>query len=259
MTEIPLKKGDGEIMYVQLRELLADCVLHCEEECEGVTCDRQGGIYPRGFAYAEQPGRILVVSHNPGTIKPDDEEARRYVRSYDRVTLTIQKNIEALVSAPDRFHRNLQMLLWEALDCSPEHLLEKVSFTNLVKCQATRIGSRIPPGTIERCKRKYLDREVDILQPILIIANGSVAKEYLEASVKVCPTIHIPHTSWRQAWDSPGCWSLRPRRPPWPISLFYPSPRKKAMRRIRKIAAQNGLLDRAEGDEGPRSSSDRPQ
>jgi uracil-DNA glycosylase family 4 len=136
-------------------------VRHCNK-CESVTNIPQPGYFA---------GKILFVFQNPGSPqhgKPQDEILKDRELPMDHVNDIYRSTLQhALLGS----FIELLGLRWD-----------EISITNLIKCPTP---GNIPPTDtmIENCA-SYLERQIDILKPKLVVLNGALPQKVMLSKLK---------------------------------------------------------------------------
>lgn len=179
---------------------------------------------PRGWGGSLEQGArsVLVVSTNPGHPLPTEEAVwRGYpVHPEHSGNITSKQAVAQLdfVSGlyrggPGRtsFHtRSVQVaraVLWlveerHGRQAVRRHWLDRVWFTNVVKCSTAMESGSPGIGAIAVRCRRHLEEETSAFRPRLVVALGAVARNALQASgLRLPPTLNAPHPagySWRR-------------------------------------------------------------
>jgi hypothetical protein len=100
-------------------------------------------------------------------------------------------------SSSEAYHRRLLGVLCEALadpqPLAPAEALDRVVFTNLVKCALSEgPGARARPATLATCTGAYLANEVAALPDIAVLAVGGPATRWAQAN--------LPAGRWAEIW-----------------------------------------------------------
>jgi hypothetical protein len=100
------------------------------------------------------------------------------------------------------YHRRLLRVLREALadaqPLTPAEALDRVVFTNLVKCALSGgPGTQALPATLATCTGVYLSNEVAALPSIPVLAVGGPATRWAQAN--------LPAGRWATIWH-PSPW-----------------------------------------------------
>ncbi|NNU78115.1 uracil-DNA glycosylase family protein [Clostridium estertheticum] len=175
---------------VNLKESIAEIgnkMIHCNNDCEGASCDLSNGILPRGLILEERPGAkgCIIVGINPGSpTKKDDFERENYKKDP-----SYSKQLEVWDTVKDyKYHTKLRNFLNE-LGFDGDML-----WTELVKCENS-IRRHLPTHTTFRnCMGEYLNKELKLFDTSYpIIAVGKMPFTALKYSFLDRTIIGIPH------------------------------------------------------------------
>ena len=240
---------------IQLRKMLRDCIA-CRKKCVDIERDQRAGIYPRGFFYdfPYPATEVLVVSHCPGrTNSRETRIVRQMIQNGKEPLSAVLLAAKEALFGPEAiagdikfggmwegnpFHARLWRFLCEIVDCERIELQNHVSFTNVVKCQRKQDCGVPLAEAEEKCTTHYLSKEIELVAPKVIVANGRDAERMVKrVLIKTEIDIHvewIPHTSQRNARFWHNDWA--PRSP----QNRDGSPRYKAIDRIRECLHGGG-------------------
>ena len=167
-----------------LNPLLVQCV-RCNVDCEDIQLDPQRGLIPRGFCCgsgAITDKDLMVIFPEPAGA--DSSEHWRYRRAkrhgeWDRVAAEAnQVATEYFTNGRSNFHRRTITLLVDVFR-SREEVFRRCYFTELTKCEKhpSRENLSIRRRTRNECFRRYLERELRLVQPEAALLFGAV-KDY---------------------------------------------------------------------------------
>ena len=186
---------------------LYDCPLSAA--CHDIHFDPPAGLVPRGIWSPPSLDRVglLVVAHNPGTPRPGEpEHFQRTLPGRPRMELASGYTYDSFAHGSRKaYHGRLLRVLCEALadtqPLTPAEALDRVVFTNLVKCALRGgPGTRVLPGTLATCTSAYLSNEVAALPGIPVLAVGSPARSWAQANLPAGRWAAIRHPSYR-GWN----------------------------------------------------------
>jgi hypothetical protein len=163
--------------------------MECALPCAGVinrnvdaAVDRRHA--PRGFYSAAEPGLrpvVMFVSTNP---RGGGEAWLEPEGAYDQPSTTEVVNfqrgfVQGLFNRPPRqFQRNLRLMAATYLNLPWPQFAQRAIFTDLVKCTSPDDGI-VPEQTKVLCATAHLLREVAAWNPVVVIALGDQAHQWL--------------------------------------------------------------------------------
>ncbi len=186
---------------------LYDCPLSAA--CHDVHFDPAAGLVPRGIWSPPFLDRVelLVVAHNPGAPRPGEpEHFQRTLPGRPRMELASGYTYDSFAHGSRKpYHGRLLRVLCEALadpqPLTPAAALDRVVFTNLVKCALYGgPGTKALPATLATCTRAYLSNEVAALPGIPVLAVGDPASRWAQANLPAGRWAAIWHPSY-PGWD----------------------------------------------------------
>jgi hypothetical protein len=156
------------------------------QQCPGIWKDIPGGVPPRGFLALTAPVDVLVVGKNPGHPFPNEPAELRgnlgpdlYVTHRE---MLLRYFAEVLAKkGRSTFHTNLFRYVSYFLDVPVSDIWTRAAFTNLVKCSTVGEQDRLAAKTMTECYRRYFERELEILQPRVLLALGREVEGYLRS------------------------------------------------------------------------------
>ena len=132
---------------------------------------------------------ILFIAQNPGMLKQDVEGDVLYLQSYQKKEYDKLNEyyIKALKSSRGTYGIFINDVYGE--DWS------RISFTNVYKCPFV---DNIIPESIPDIEKKILLKQIEFLNPKLIVAVGSVAKHFMwyDNQKKSIKTLYMQHPAY---------------------------------------------------------------
>ena len=192
-----------------LKSLLVECV-GCTVNCYGIQLDPERGIIPRGFWFGSatiQDKDLVVIFPEPKS--SNLSEQKRYRRAkhqggWESVSEEVNRFAEEHFKyARSDFHCRTMGLLTEVFK-SRREVFRRCYFTELTKCQkspGTPRGKKTLWGkTRKECLKRYLRRELAIVQPKVALLFGDAVKRYQGEIDSIlqnegCPKVLAQHPS----------------------------------------------------------------
>ena len=130
---------------------------------------------------------ILFIAQNPGMLKQDVEGDALYLQSYQKKEYDKLNEyyIKALKSSRGTYGIFINDIYGE--DWS------QISFTNVYKCPFV---DNIIPDSIPIIERNILKRQIELVEPKLIVAVGAIAKSFILTEDSITKTIFMHHPAY---------------------------------------------------------------
>jgi DNA polymerase len=171
------------------------------------------GIIPRSYFVHRDSDKVtvLIVSKNPGQSPPWEQQIYRGIPAEHRANAhleMVEKLFTGHAQASSRYFANLLDWMAIVLDvpASFEQVFRHAAMTALVKCQsAGNAHVPLPGETLRTCANRHLFREIELLQPKMLIALSSEIYRYL-----LRPDVRQRHKlpvgqMWHPSWTNmPG-------------------------------------------------------
>lgn len=156
--------------------------------------------------------RLIVVGKNPG--HPIPEEALLYRQAVSKARSRQEKtellfdemvkwgercHLDSIPGRQGIYHRRLMKFLRDTLDAKDNEVLDKVYFTELMKCSTPEDEqARLEALTVKTCIGNWLLKEFQILPNVPILALGREAEWFLRKVSKdiAVRTVYLSHPSW---------------------------------------------------------------
>ncbi|HEX9945837.1 MAG TPA: uracil-DNA glycosylase family protein [Thermoanaerobaculia bacterium] len=181
-------------------------------ECPNTVNDPARGWVPRGFYFEGRPWDVdlLIVGKNPG--HPIAVEKTGLYSDLSPAALATTAFALAgqffcgnppVAKGEQRnevFHRNLTEYICKFLDIQPSEIFQRCAVTNLVKCSTVGEQDRFRAKTKKECFAKHFVREVQFLEPRVILALGREVEKFLcQRRIKKQhgrPVVYVKHPSY---------------------------------------------------------------
>lgn len=193
-------------------------VSSCPLQCAGIANDPTKGIIPRSYFLHRDTEKInvLIVSKNPGPSPTWEQQIYRGMPPEQRATTQleiIEKLFTGRAQVSSRYFANLLDWMAVVLDVRPsvEEVFRYAALTALVKCQSSIDPHASLPGeTLHTCANRHLLREIELLQPKILIALGDEAyKHLMRPGVRQkhkLPVSKMQHPSWANMRGGPNAY-----------------------------------------------------
>lgn len=179
---------DGSRRTVTTNPSLVEVLLPAYHPCPGFSgaCgemrwDPANGHVPRGFAGAL--GRLEDVSLVLVTAEPGDPyPGEAYPPSTaDKVLKAAEAHVRAvLANGTDLYHRNLRYILDGCFPSLPfREQMKRTWITDAVLCSATKEGGSVSAICERECRKRYLEKQLELLPDALVVALGGKARTRL--------------------------------------------------------------------------------
>jgi len=182
-------------------------VMNCQENCalenSCVIHNPKSGHFPRAFYFdAKKPMKILVIGANPAKGKGTGKEFKILQENAfnHQKLLEIQKEIvwDMFESNKHVFQRYLNKALKILLfddENSPEHILDYIYYSNLVKCSTDpdfgKLTEKVKRQIVSKCYHQCLKKELELLKPQLILVYSADAFKILH-SITTIKVVSLP-------------------------------------------------------------------
>ena len=195
-----------EKRIIEFYERVVSCP-NTNEQCPGIINCIDEDFPPRGFLSVGTPNKIdiVIVGKNPG--HPVENEIGAYSGKSPRQIVKSIFNTSKW-TIPDEgadkrsytFHKNLLRYLSFFLNIQENEVFERCVYTNLVKCSTIDERDKLPQQTINECFTNYLQAEIALWNPILLLVLGREVERFLNRSqIKAQhrkPVIYVKHPSY---------------------------------------------------------------
>jgi hypothetical protein len=163
----------------ELIEILLPAYRPCpafENVCREMRWAPEKGNAPRGFCGAAgrlKDVKLVLIMAEPG----DPHNGESNLASTDPnelISETIHYSYLCYKTGKDLFHRNVQYILdlfWPGLGF--EEKIRRTWITESVLCSAMKEGGNIPSAIWRQCVKQYLIPQIEILDPLMVLALGS--------------------------------------------------------------------------------------
>jgi len=170
-----------------------DGLYTCNDKCKSIVNDRDAGIIPRWVGGELENPDLMVVGYNPGKCGTIERFLYKEFAKNDPELIIRFTNhcMQDQGNQRNSFITRLTRLFNEVF--GEGKFLPKVCITNLVKCEGV-VNGILDPGTKEHCYKKFLQKEVELLKPKVILAFGLEVFKFL-ASHGVSNVLKAPHPS----------------------------------------------------------------
>ena len=168
-------------MAPELREALIPAYAPCPAfagGCSSMRWDPARGHVPRGFCGAtgnvHDVGLVMVVAE-PGD--PHDHESHQGTPG-SILDSAYSYAHDSFSNGRDAFHKNVRTVMdlcWPGL--SYDEQMRRTWITESVLCSADRECGPVPPAVERECRKRYLERQLALLSPALVVAFGLKARQ----------------------------------------------------------------------------------
>ena len=189
------KKGEVKMSRISNFDLVLERLHCCNDKCKSIVNDRDIGIIPRWIGGELKSPDLVVVGLNPGRC---DTTERFLYKEYIKndAKLIVRFTNHCLLDPGYQKNNFLYKLVELFKDIFGEDaFMKKIYITNLVKCESV-INGVVDIETQEHCYEKFLQKEIELLQPKIILTLGNCVSEFFERH-GVHNTVKCPHPSAR--------------------------------------------------------------
>jgi len=180
--------------------------MNCTINCNNIYKNIPNGIPPRGFYFKNIPIKILIIGKNPG--HPFENQKVIFKgKTGENLYLTsrtyqenLYSNILLNTDKSTTFHKNIFRYISYFLDIPNDinEIYKNVAHTNLLKCSTIDEQQLLNKckEAVDTCFNTYLIKEIEIMQPKVLLALGSEVYNYLIKKEFKLPIIRIKHPSY---------------------------------------------------------------